>query len=57
MITIGAKIITLHNVIVSKKFSDYVIIFYITESVSNLFLGYEILCVVTKYTAGQLFLS
>ena len=49
-LTIGVKIITSHNFIVSNNFPDYIIIFRIAELVSNSFLGYVISCVVAKHT-------
>ena len=61
MITIGAKIITLHNFIFCFfffffriNFPDYVIFVYITELVSDYFLGYVVSCVVLKYTMWTL---
>ena len=48
--TIGPKIITLHNFILSNYFPRSCNNFYITELVSNYFLGYVISCVVAEHT-------
>ena len=48
--TTRARMITLHNFIVSNYFPDHVIVLYITELVSNYFLGSVISCVVAKHT-------
>ena len=49
-ITIGAKVITLHNFIVRIRFPDYIKICLHNRIGFGLFLGYVVSCVVAKHT-------
>ena len=47
---LGPKLLHYITLLFRINFPDYVIIFYITELVSNYFLGYVISCVVAEHT-------
>ena len=53
-IPLGPKLLHYITLLLRINFPDYVIILYITELVSNYFLGYVICCVVTKHTMWAL---
>ena len=48
-VPLGPKCLYYITLVFRINFPDYVIILYITELVSNYFLGYVICCVVTKH--------
>ena len=49
-VPLGPKLLHYIMLLFRINFLDYVIILYITELVSNYFLGYVISCVVTEHT-------
>ena len=53
-VPLGPKLLHYITLLFRIIFPDYVIIFYITELVSNYFLGYVISGVVSKYTPWTL---
>ena len=53
-VPLGPKLVHYVTLLFRNNFPDYVVIYYITELVSNCLLGYVISCVVTRHTMWTL---